>query len=372
MRFDEISDRLVSLMNTRSINLVINESYENVMRRRSFQDMFNNEDGSDVKYCFTAPDEDDKSEAKILHAHSHILARQNEVYEKQFSDKWNGSKKIIIDFCSYEAFHVFLEYIYTRFIKSASLDIAQLIELYDLAERYFEPRLKRKVMDDFVPKLESIESFVELIYLNLMAINHKDLSDKIVECMSRLIRDGNSYDFTTNHDSCDIVFCFNDEEHEEAKKLYAHKSILADRSQVFLQDLVGRWKDLQEINIDFCSWKVFNVFLLLIYSRISMTSNHADSLTIIESFQLCDMAERYHERDIQTTAAVGFWLKLPSIDSIEELLDILLMVSDPKHNDLCDRVLEHISAKMTVQNFKEIIRFADEKKHHRLLETAAL
>jgi len=148
-------------------------------------DMFNKEKFADVKFCFNVQI-GGKQITKHLQAHKALLAERSEVFNSRFSNEWSGSE-INIEYWGYEAYHAFLFYMYSGRIVTASLNLYQMVELYDLSEHYLDPYLKSKCLKHLSIKLEAVDSFEEILDAYECAEGHKEARGAIVDRIPKMI-----------------------------------------------------------------------------------------------------------------------------------------------------------------------------------------
>lgn len=170
------------LFNKEELACLVLESTRNGSKRLAYADcsrQFNDASSSDIKFLFNGGH-------SILHAHSNILVERSQVFLDRFEHGWDKSKEIASEF-NCHIFRAFLFYVYSRKYRVNRLDVFGLIELYDLAEQYFEPWLKREVTKHLYAQLSVIISVKDLAEAYRCAQGHNFIENKIAKRLGLII-----------------------------------------------------------------------------------------------------------------------------------------------------------------------------------------
>jgi len=117
---------------------------------------------------------------KTIFAHKCILGQRSQVFNDRFRNEWKGDQ-ILIESTSFVTFSAFLFYFYSGKIDMASLNLSQVMELYDLAEQFIEPYVKWRAENDICSRLIRITSLQELFDAYERSKSHPNLHKRLVD-----------------------------------------------------------------------------------------------------------------------------------------------------------------------------------------------
>lgn len=178
------------------------------------EQLWNNQLLSDIKYKFR--------NGRIIYAHSFLLSIRGQIFQKEFAKSIGTLKQIAIEDFSYEAFRMFLEYIYKS--SDISFNEDNCLNMYKLAKRYGVCDLEDKSFNFILDSL-NCENFCRILETALTEKWH-EIVEPVLDYFSQHSKEILCHEsfFGINKCTLHIILCW--PFHNDSTELNIFKSVM--------------------------------------------------------------------------------------------------------------------------------------------------